>query len=83
MVVTRGGLVFHAGGDGKFRAYDEDTGQVLWTGTFSGNAPGVPVSYDSRGRQYVVLIAGAGGGDREGAESAPPSGMVAFALPRR
>ena len=27
MVVTKGGLVFHAGGDGKVRAYDEDTGQ--------------------------------------------------------
>ena len=27
IVVTKGGLVFHAGGDGKVRAYDEDTGQ--------------------------------------------------------
>ena len=24
-------LVFLAGGDGKLRAYDEDTGKVLWT----------------------------------------------------
>jgi hypothetical protein len=49
MVVTRSGLVFHAGGDGKFRAYDDETGKVLWTGTFLGNAPGVPVSYESKG----------------------------------
>ena len=49
LVVTKGGLVFQAGGDGKFRAYDEDTGKVLWFAPFVGNAPGVPVSYESRG----------------------------------
>ena len=54
IVVTKGGLVFHAGGDGKVRAYDEDTGQVLWTGTFSGSTSGVPVSYEAKGRQYFV-----------------------------
>jgi quinoprotein glucose dehydrogenase len=79
MVATESGLLFHAGGDGKFKAYDQDTGMVLWTGTFSGSAPGVPVSYESRGRQYVVMIAGQGGG-AGGAET--PSGMIAFALPR-
>ena len=62
IVVTKGGLVFHAGGDGKVRAYDEDTGQVLWTGTFSGSTSGVPVSYESKGRQYFVMISSAGGG---------------------
>ena len=49
MVVTKGGLVFQAGGDGKFRAYDEDSGKVLWSAPFVGSAPGVPVSYESRG----------------------------------
>ena len=53
IVVTKGGLVFHAGGDGKVRAYDEDTGEVLWTGTFNGTTSGVPVSYEARGRQYL------------------------------
>ena len=79
LVATRGGLVFHAGGDGKFRAYDEDTGKVLWTGTFTGNAPGVPVSYESKGRQYVVMIAGQGNDD-DAAPNGTPSGMIAFAL---
>jgi quinoprotein glucose dehydrogenase len=82
MVATRGGLVFHEGGDGKFRAYDEDTGKVLWTGAFTGNAPGVPVSYESRGRQFVVMIAGQGGGDDDNATAVTPSGMIAFALKR-
>ena len=84
LVVTKGGLVFQAGGDGKFRAYDEDTGKVLWTGTFTGNAPGVPLSYESKGRQFVVMTASqGGGGGAPGAESPPASGMVAFALPKR
>jgi quinoprotein glucose dehydrogenase len=85
LVATRSGLVFHAGGDGLFRAFDEDTGRVLWTGRFTGNAPGVPVSYESRGRQFVVMIAGRGGGggdDDENGVAEPASGMLAFALPR-
>jgi quinoprotein glucose dehydrogenase len=84
MVVTKGGLVFHAGGDGKFRAYDADTGQVLWFGTFTGNAPGVPVSYEANGRQYVVVIASRGGGNGSSeAEPSPASGMIAYALPKK
>lgn len=83
VIVTSGGLVFQAGGDGKFRAYDEDTGKVLWFAPFVGSAPGVPVSYESRGRQYVAMIASHGGGAAPGTETIPASGMVAFALKRR
>ena len=83
MVVTKGGLVFQAGGDGKFRAYDEDTGKVLWSAPFVGSAPGVPVSYESKGRQYVAMIASNGGGAAPGAETTPASGMMAFALKPR
>ena len=83
LVVTKGGLVFQAGGDGKFRAYDEDTGKVLWSGSFTGNAPGIPLSYESKGRQFVVMTASqGGGGGAPGAETPPASGMVAFALPK-
>jgi quinoprotein glucose dehydrogenase len=83
VVVTGGGLVFQAGGDGKFRAYDEDTGKVLWFAPFVGSAPGVPVSYESKGRQYVAVIASHGGGAAPGTEPTPASGMVAFALKPR
>jgi quinoprotein glucose dehydrogenase len=78
IVATKGGLVFQAGGDGKFRAYDEDTGKVLWTGTFTGNTAGVPISYESKGRQFVAMIAAGGGA----ADAPAASGMIAFALPR-
>jgi quinoprotein glucose dehydrogenase len=90
IVVTRGGVVFHAGGDGKVRAYDEDTGQVLWTGRFTGSTSGVPVSYEAKGRQYFVMISAAGGGrgGGRGATAQPPdpsapTGAIAFALPRK
>jgi quinoprotein glucose dehydrogenase len=93
IVVTKGGVVFHAGGDSKIRAYDEDNGQVLWTGSFTGSTSGVPVSYESKGRQYFVLLAstsggrGGGGGGARGAAPAPPAdpntptGAIAFSLP--
>jgi hypothetical protein len=83
LVATKGGLVFHAGGDGKFRAYDVDTGRVLWTGAFGGNAPGVPVSYESRGRQFVVVTAERGNGRDAARDDSAPTGLIAFALPRR
>ena len=90
IVVTKGGLVFHAGGDGKVRAYDEDTGEVLWTGTFDGTTSGVPVSYEAKGRQYFVIMTTVGGGGRgRGANAeAPvdpnaPRGAIAFALPEK
>jgi glucose dehydrogenase len=92
MVVTKGGLVFHAGNDGKVRAYDEDTGKVLWSGTFRGTTSGVPVGYEAKGRQYFVLIANQGGGrggGRGGPAAAPPvdpnapTGAIAFALPKK
>jgi quinoprotein glucose dehydrogenase len=89
---TRSGLVFLAGGDGKLRAYDEETGKVLWAGTFAGSSRGVPVMYESRGRQYLVINAIQGGGVFPGQTPPPgtpavpegtPTGYVAFALPRR
>jgi quinoprotein glucose dehydrogenase len=93
IVVVKGGVVFHAGGDGKFRAYDEDTGQVLWTGTFTGSTSGVPAGFEAKGRQYVVLMTsagrGGGGGGARGAAPAPPAdpstpqGAIAFALPAK
>jgi quinoprotein glucose dehydrogenase len=95
IVVTKGGLVFHAGNDGKVRAYDEDTGAVLWTGTLNGGTSGVPVGYESKGKQYFVILTNQGGGrgggggfGRGGAPQEPldpntPIGAVAFALPEK
>ena len=90
---TKAGIVFQAGGDGKLRAYDEDTGKVLWMGNFAGSSRGVPVIYESKGRQYIVIAATAGGGAPVGPPlpggAAPaiapgtPIGHIAWALPKK
>jgi quinoprotein glucose dehydrogenase len=76
-VVTAGGLIFiGATADETIRAFDKDTGRVLWQARlpFGGNA--TPSTYLVNGRQYVVISAGGG-------KSGRPSGgsIVAFRLP--
>jgi quinoprotein glucose dehydrogenase len=89
VVSTKAGLVFVAGGDGKVRAYDEETGKVLWTGTIPGTASGIPASYEAKGRQYVVFASLPGGfrgmedGEPKTSPENAPRGYIAFALPRK
>ena len=57
-LATAGGLVFTGEGNGWFRAYDAENGDVLWS-FFAGagvNAP--PASYEVDGKQYIVVGAG-------------------------
>ena len=75
--MTAGGVLFiGATADETFRAFDKDTGEVLWEHElpFGGNA--TPSTYMVDGRQYVVISAGGG-------KSGRPTGgsLVAFALP--
>ena len=76
-VVTAGGLLFiGASADETFRAFDKDTGKILWKAKlpFSGNA--TPSVYMFDGKQYVAISAGGG-------KSGRPAGgnIIAFALP--
>jgi quinoprotein glucose dehydrogenase len=76
-VVTAAGLVFiGATADETIRAFDKDTGAVVWSAKlpFGGNA--TPSVYAINGKQYVVISAG-------GAKSGRPAGgsIVAFSLP--
>jgi quinoprotein glucose dehydrogenase len=79
-IVTAGGLLFIGATsfDKKFRAFDKNTGALLWETTlpFAGNA--TPATYEVEGRQYVVIAAGGGK-----APKAPTGATyVAFALPK-
>ena len=76
----------------SIRAFDEDTGKVLWTGTIAGQSLGIPAMYQVKGRQFLVMMspaAGAGGGAEGAAGPAPqaalnaPHGYIAFALPAK
>ena len=87
-LATGHGLVFNVGGDNKVRAYDEDTGKVLWEHAIAGNSTGCPSIYEIDGREYLVItvagpfVGGRGGGGGN-ANSGLPSGYVVFALPRK
>jgi quinoprotein glucose dehydrogenase len=78
-IVTAGGLVFIAATnfDKKFRAFDKQTGRLLWETTlpFAGNA--TPITYEVDGRQYVVIYATGGKSGRGGQSGGI---YVAFAL---
>jgi hypothetical protein len=41
---------------------------------------GVPVLYESNGRQYVAMIASHGGGGAPGTDTTTASGLIAFAV---
>ncbi|MDA0814782.1 MAG: PQQ-binding-like beta-propeller repeat protein, partial [Verrucomicrobia bacterium] len=76
-LVTAGGLIFiGATADETFRAFDKETGKVLWQTKLPFSGTATPSTYRINGRQYVVISAGGG-------KSGRPSGgsLVAFALP--
>lgn len=56
---TAGGLVFVAATlDGIFRAFASDTGEVLWQEPLPAGGQATPMTYETDGRQYVVIAAG-------------------------
>ena len=79
--------MFQVGGDRKLRAYDEETGKVLWTKEIGGSSTGVPSMYELNGRQYLVIALAAGGGGEGAAAVLPthnlPTGYVALPCPER
>jgi quinoprotein glucose dehydrogenase len=83
MVVTAGGLVFIGTPDHKLRAYDDDSGKVVWEWDVGGPINGVPAVYELGGRQYLAVCVGAADSESAGGgSSARPSGSeyVVFAL---
>ena len=76
-VVTAGGLLFiGATPDSKFRAFDSDSGELLWETLLPAPAFATPAVYRAGGKQYVVIAAGGG---KLG--QAPAAEYIAFALP--
>jgi quinoprotein glucose dehydrogenase len=62
-LVTAGGLVFVAtASDRTVRAYDRDSGKVVWTKDLPTGSEGVPATYDVGGRQFIVFPVAAGAG---------------------
>ena len=61
LVATAGGLVFGGDVNGRFRAFDDETGEVLWEINLGSPVSGFPISYAVDGRQYVAVGTGTGG----------------------
>jgi quinoprotein glucose dehydrogenase len=76
--VTAGNLVFMAGTpDEKIRAFDKNTGKVLWEAPLPAGGYASPSVYMINGKQYVAICAGGVG--KNGTKAG--DSVVAFALP--
>jgi quinoprotein glucose dehydrogenase len=89
IVATAGGLIFiGTNGDGYVRAFDKNTGQVLWEHDLNSNPEGIPAVYEVNGRQYVAFAASYYGNLEPGNTAIfqgklENQGYYVFALPQR
>ena len=83
LVATGGGLVFGGDVNGRFRALDHETGEVLWEINLGSPVVGYPISYAVDGRQYVAVNTGFGWGFTPEIRPSVGSGLYIFALPER
>jgi alcohol dehydrogenase (cytochrome c) len=61
LMTTAGGLVFGGGtNDRMFRAFDAETGEIVWETQLNSGVIGVPSSYEVDGKQYIAVEAGWG-----------------------
>ena len=87
VVATGGGLVFGGDTNGRFRALDDETGEVLWEVNIGSPVTGPPITYAVDGRQFVAVSTGSAATvsvyTRLTPELRPSSGntMFVFALP--
>ena len=82
LVATAGGLVFGGDANGRFRAFDHESGEVLWEINLGSSVSGYPISFAVDGKQYVAVNTG-GGQPNLTPELRPSRGtnLYVFALP--
>jgi quinoprotein glucose dehydrogenase len=62
-IATAGGLVFIAATlDEKFRAFDSQSGEIVWEYTLPASGYTNPCTYEVNGKQYVTIACGGGKG---------------------
>jgi alcohol dehydrogenase (cytochrome c) len=87
LVATGGGLVFGGDANGRFRAFDDRSGKVLWEVNLGSPVSGFPVTFAVNGKQYVAVTTGpslvAGSDNRIASELKPgnAANVFVFALP--
>ena len=60
LAATGGGLIFGGDVNGRFRAFDHETGEILWEVNLGSPVSGFPITYAVDGRQYVAIGTGYG-----------------------
>lgn len=77
-LATAGGLVFAGEGNGLFKAYDAESGDVLWQFQCGAGVNSAPMTFEQDGEQFVVVASGGN------AQLNTPLGnaVVVFGLPR-
>jgi alcohol dehydrogenase (cytochrome c) len=58
LVATGGRLIFGGDTNGRFRAFDQDSGRVLWEVNLGSPVTGYPITYSVGGKQYVAVSVG-------------------------
>ena len=58
LVATGGRLIFGGDARGRFRAFDQETGEVLWEINLGSSVTGFPITYAVDGRQYIAASTG-------------------------
>ncbi len=83
LAATGGGLVFGGDVNGRFRAFDHETGEILWEINLGSPVSGFPITYAVDGRQYVAISTGYGRFLELTPELSPSFGnnLFVFALP--
>ena len=58
VLTTGGGLLFTGEGNGLFKAFDSESGELLWQHQADAGVNAPPASYNIGGDQYIVVAAG-------------------------
>ena len=58
LVATGGGLIFGGDVNGRFKAFDQETGEILWEINLGSAVTGFPISYAVDGKQYIAVGTG-------------------------
>ena len=83
LAATGGGLIFGGDVNGRFRAFDHESGEILWEVNLGSPVSGFPITYAVAGRQYVAVSTGYGRFLELTPELRPSAGnnLFVFALP--
>jgi quinoprotein glucose dehydrogenase len=81
-VITAGGLIFTGTRDRKVRAFDVDTGKMLWEQEVPEAVEGIPAVYEVGGREYIVFCVAAQAGLTPKTQHRIKGSYIAFALPQ-